>query len=158
MPKLPFKRDLLGYTLIEILVVVSIMSILFTVGYANYRDFARRQALTASARQMKSNISLAREKAATGEKPEGCTTLLGYNIRFSEDGYSLEAVCSGTTISIKTVSLSSNVGSSVPSTNPIFFKVLSKGTSLSEDATITLTQSESGKTENVVITPEGEVK
>lgn len=159
MSKLPFKSNFLGYTLIEILVVVSIMSILFTVGYANYRDFARKQALTASARQLKSNVSLAREKATTGEKPEsGCAVLLGYNIKFSGTNYTLEAVCSDATITVKTINLPSNVTSSTPGTNPIFFKILSKGTNLSTDATITLTQSESGKTESIVVTPEGEVK
>ena len=41
-----------GYTLIEILVVISIMAILFTVGFAGYRDFSRRQVLLGAVNQI----------------------------------------------------------------------------------------------------------
>ena len=34
-----------AYTLIEILVALTIVGLIFGIGYVNFRDFARRQAL-----------------------------------------------------------------------------------------------------------------
>ena len=41
-----------GYTLIEILVTLSIVGIIFAAGYANFREYARRQAVVSGARQV----------------------------------------------------------------------------------------------------------
>jgi len=122
-----------GYTLIELLVGIIILSILFSVGYASFRKYSRRQVLVSFTRKVKGDLSLAREMSISGEKPDNnfCNspnTLSGYNFRVTPDeSYVLEALCSGGTVQIKEVDVQDDL-SLVVSDNPIFFKVLSKGT------------------------------
>lgn len=161
-----------GYTLIEILIGIVILSILFSIGFAGFRDFSRRQSLEVLARKIKGDLALIREKAISGEKPyndeyEGmdikCSapnTLSGYSFRvITNHNYILEAVCLGGAVEVKNVKISDNLEISVPSPNPIFFKVLSKGTNvLSTPAEIIITQTESEKSFNISVTESGEIK
>jgi prepilin-type N-terminal cleavage/methylation domain len=50
-PKLP-KKSVRAYTLIEVLVVLSIIGVLFGIGYVSYRDFSRRQELAGVAKNI----------------------------------------------------------------------------------------------------------
>ena len=58
-----------GYTLIEILVSLPIVGLIFGIGYVNFRDFSRRQALAGVARMVKGDLRLAQEQALAGKKP-----------------------------------------------------------------------------------------
>lgn len=151
-----------GYTLIEILIGIVILSILFSIGFAGFRDFSRRQSLEVLARKIKGDLALAREKAISGEKPtdEVCLTLSGYNFLVeTNSNYVLQAVCSGVPVEIKNVEIGSNLVISVPSPNPIVFKVLSKGTNIPPTpAEIIITQTESQKSFTVTVTQAGEIK
>lgn len=153
-----------GYTLIEVLVAITIIGIIFGLGLLNFRDFSRRQSLSSFARRVKGDLSLARENAVSGEKPldDFCNppnTLNGYDFRVvSDNNYVLEAVCSGGNVEIKSVVLPDGLSISAPAENPIIFKVLSAGTNLSAEAVITLNQQSTGKTLNVYVTQSGEVK
>ena len=160
MPKLQIN----GYTLIELLVAMSIMAILFTLGYASFRDYSRRQVLTSYVQKVKGDLSLAREKAISGQKPDGveCDSpeiLSGYNFRvISNESYVIEAVCSNGTKQIKTpVLVEEGLSLNIPA-NPIFFKVLSKGTNLSSDSEIIISQESTGYTSSLFITQSGEIK
>ena len=73
MPDLKPKKS--GFTLIEILVSMTIIGFLFSFGYASFRDFSRRQALAGVVKQVQGDLRLAQQKALSGEKPSGCTTL-----------------------------------------------------------------------------------
>src|SRR5437762_5518928 len=94
-----------GYTLIEILVGLSIIGILFAVGYLNFRDYARRQAVVAASRALKSDLRLAQEQALAGQKPTGCGTLNGYQLNItSTTAYEIDAVCDvGNVIAVKNI-------------------------------------------------------
>ncbi|MFH1971123.1 MAG: prepilin-type N-terminal cleavage/methylation domain-containing protein [Patescibacteria group bacterium] len=159
MPKLQKN----GYTLIELLVAMSIMAILFTVGYASFREYSRRQVLASFVGKVKGDLSLAREMAVSGQKPDGveCNppeTLSGYNFRvISNESYVIEAICSGGTVEVKEVDVDSGLLLSVPA-NPIFFKVLSKGTNLSSDIEIVVSQESTGYTSSLFVTQSGEIK
>ena len=84
-----------GFTLIELMVVMLTMVLLFTLGYANYRQFQRRQILENYVRKVRGDLRLAQELALVGKKPAGCTTLFGYKfIRAGEQKYELRAYCS----------------------------------------------------------------
>ena len=74
------RKNLTGYTLIELLVGISIVGIIFSVGYAGFRQFSQRQQLAGVAKSITSDIQLIKQKALTGEKPSGgaCTKLDGY--------------------------------------------------------------------------------
>jgi len=153
-----------GYTLIEILVTLVIIGILFGVGFLNFREFSRKQSLVSLSRKVKGDLALARESAVSGKKPSdpSCTSpnsLTGYNFRVTDSlNYVLEAVCSGGTVEVKSVDLSEELTIEEPSPNPIFFKVLSKGTNLSSEATITLNQLNTNYSLNIYVTQTGEIR
>lgn len=153
----------LGYTLIEILVGVSIISLIFSFGYISYRDFARRQSLLGNARSLKADLRLAQEQALSGKKPSsvacsGEGTLIGYDFYLdSATSYVIQANCTGGLVDDKTVETSSEISlTAVP--NRFTFKVIGKGTSLSDSAIITLTQNVTENTQVIVVSPEGEIK
>lgn len=157
-----------GYTLIEILVAITIASLLFGIGYVSFREFSRRQALAATSRSLKGDLRLTQELALSGKKPtSGCNTLDGYNFRVSApSSYTIGAVCgvnncsNNSNFCLKTVTLASGVTINTPSVNPILFKVLAQGTNIGagSSTTITLTQGGTGSVVNVMVSASGEIK
>ncbi len=166
MPDLKPKKS--GFTLIEILVSMTIIGFLFSFGYASFRDFSRRQALAGVVKQVQGDLRLAQQKALSGEKPSGCTTLPvktlnGYNFyRSAENVYIIQADCSGlaAAVPVKSVTLPSGIKISAPSPNPIKFKALGQGTNIvsGESATITITQDAVSNSQDVIVTAGGEIK
>lgn len=159
----PSSTNQLGYTLIEILVGMSITGLIFSFGYASYRDFARRQSLLGSARRIKADLNLAREQALSGKKPSNAAcsaegALNGYDFYVdSTTSYVIQANCTGGLVDDKTVEINSElILTSAP--NRFTFKVIGKGTSLSAPATITLTQAATENIQIITVSPEGEIK
>lgn len=153
-----------GYTLVELLVGLSIIAIIFSIGLAGYREFSRRQALTGVSKQLKADLRLIQQLAITGQKPSdvSCDTLTGYTFsRVSANNYALLANCvsnAGVVSSpeYKNVDLGSDI--TFTSTNSaIKFKVLGQGTDLSASNTITLTHV-SGNQNSMVIGIGGDVR
>lgn len=70
-----------GFTLIELIVTVSIILIVTVSVMVNYFQFDARQKLTDEARSLVTIIDKARTKAIAMEYPTGCTGLLTYNIK-----------------------------------------------------------------------------
>lgn len=155
--------NLLGYTLIEILVGMSIIGLIFNFGYISYRDFARRQALLGSARRLEADLRLAQEQALSGKKPSStaCSeegSLNGYDFYVdSSTSYVIQANCTGGLVDDKNAQISSGI-SLTANPNRFTFKVIGKGTSLSGSAIITLTQTATGNTQTIMVSPEGEIK
>lgn len=158
-----------GFTLIEIVVVVATMAILFGLGYANYRDFQRRQQLDGVVREFKGNLRLAQQLALSGKKPTGCTTLAGYRIRRNGTGaYEVVASCGGNErcssdpdFCVNEVVLPSNIsiGTFAPSPgNRFMFQVLARGVNRDSNTTITFTHDFANDTSDIVITPSGEIR
>ena len=152
-----------GYTLIEILVSMSIIGLIFNFGYISYRDFARRQSLLGNARNLRADLRLAQEQAMSGKKPSsvacsGEGSLVGYDFYLdSATSYVIQANCTGGLVDDKVVETSSEI--SLTTDTPRFtFYVIGKGTSLSEPAIITLTQTATENTQIITISPEGEIK
>ncbi|MCH7641075.1 hypothetical protein IID22_02690 [Patescibacteria group bacterium] len=158
-----------GFSIIELVVVIGTMALLFSLGYANYRDFQRRQQLDSVINEFKTDLRLAQQLALTGNKPTGCTTLEGYRIRRDGDkSYKILAYCgSPVTCSVdpdycvKDVNLPSNIsiGTFAPSPgNRFMFQVLARGVDRDGETTITFTQDVTGDTRSVIVTPSGEIK
>lgn len=153
-----------AYTLVELLVGTSILSIVFGIGLVNYRDFSRRQALTKTVKQVKADIRSAQQFALIGQKPEGsCDNLDGYTFsRTSATNYRILVNCVSnlglaTSLEIKNVIL--DTGITFTSTNPSFkFKILGQGTNLLSSNTLTFTSSIAGTVETIVIGTRGDVK
>ncbi len=151
------------------MIVIMIMVILFSVGMANYRGFQRRQSLEAAVRQVRADLSLAREYALAGRKvcDDADDELSGYDfdIDASADTYTIREVClddptddtSQEYFDVKSdvdMPSRSEISSDV---DPILFNVLGRGADLGGNATITITDA-SGDTRTVIVTPAGEIR
>ncbi len=169
----------LGFTLVEMMVAVSVTAILLGVGVAQYRKFSRTQLIKAAVRQLKSDLRVAQANALSGEKGScACgkfgaicgdprdPTILGWEVSFpSATSYEIYGLCqngvtkfmSDGTLSTLSKSLPTNVSFTSKPAIPIRFKVLGGGTNLSGDATITLSGL-GGITQSVMVTLGGEIK
>lgn len=159
------KRTSYAFTLVEILIGLTIVGLIFSFGFANFRDFSRRQALLGEKRKVTGDLRLAQEQALSGNKPANIScaspdTLNGYNFYVPDvSSYIIQANCSAGTVDTKTVELSDGITISVPTPNPIIFKSLGLGTNIPAGGiTLTLTQSETGATQTIDITETGEIK
>ncbi|KKS95518.1 MAG: protein of unknown function with transmembrane region [Microgenomates group bacterium GW2011_GWC1_43_13] len=155
-----------GYTLIEILVSLSVIGIIFSFGYASFRDFSRRQAIADTAKMIQGDLRFAQQNAIAGQKPEGCgasNTLESYSFNIiraaAPSEYSVEANCGGTPISVKDVSIP-GISLSIPSPNPLKFKVLGQGTNIGDaDWILTVSREVTGdRSTTVTVTSGGEIK
>ncbi|OGM62534.1 hypothetical protein A3A76_02580 [Candidatus Woesebacteria bacterium RIFCSPLOWO2_01_FULL_39_23] len=170
-----------GYSLVELLVVISIIMVVFTIVNANYRAYTRKRALDGVAEGIKADIRLAQEYAISGKKPAGsCDALQGiYFRRMAGSYYRIEAYCKvgGVNRTCTTspgypdlcykdaVYLPSGytMGNIVPVTplnNIIYFKLGGRGNYLdpaSSPYSITITQPYTSATKAIYFTAGGEV-
>lgn len=139
-----FKR---GYTLIEILVGLTIIALLFGVGYINFRDFSRRQAIAGTAKKMQGDMSLTQQLAFSGQKPadakcDSPNLLNSYDFTIiSTSEYLIQANCSGGVVTNKDVNLPADISiisiyyTGAPF-NTISFKVLGQGTNIPDSQSV----------------------
>ncbi len=156
------KGKLPGFTLVEVLVVISTMTILFGLGFANYRDFSRRQELEGVARMVEGDLRLAQQLAITGRVELTCDSLQGFVFQrgVSENRYFIEDQCAlGGGNIIKTVVLPTGI--TIPGFgggNRILFRVLGRGVDRNGDTTIFLNQAGSGNSVSITVTEVGEIR
>lgn len=147
-----------GYTLIELLIVITITSIIFGVGIAGYREFSRRQSLTGVLKKTKADLRLAQQLAITGQKPTDvtCPILNGYTFtRNSASSYQIIASCSNGNTVIKDVDMPSDTTISAGS---VTFKVLAQGTNISAPLTFTIANTANNATGTVVVGTGGDIQ
>lgn len=87
-----------GFTLIELMVVISIIALLAGFGVAAFSKFNQTQTLQQAANDLENNLRLAQSKASAQEKPsesEGCGVLDGYRVDIGISSYSVVALCDG---------------------------------------------------------------
>jgi len=155
-----------AYTLIEVLVGLTIIGLIFGVGYINFRDFARRQAIAGAGKILQGDLRLAQGLALSGQKPDVAfcnspNTLNSFDFRvFSTTDYRIEANCSGGSVISKEVFLPTGITISTPNPNPIQFKVLGRGTNIPSGTSIilTLTQASSNNKFTVTVGFGGEIQ
>lgn len=93
-----------GFTLIELMIVITLMTLLFGGGVASYRRLERRQSLNNVCNKIKEMALTAQKRARVGDRPTGCTRLNSYRVRLSSASPAnvrLEAICSNTTLTIE---------------------------------------------------------
>lgn len=83
-----------GFTLIEMLVAITIMTLIMGIGIASYQRFNEKQLVTSAATQLVSSLRQMQKKITVGDKPTGCVgTLQGYILRANAQGYAVYAQC-----------------------------------------------------------------
>src|SRR3989344_245162 len=93
-------RRRFGFTIIELLIVMSILGIATTLVSAAYLSFEKRERVKSAALDLKSNLRLAQNKALSGDKGiqgsgEECpttSTLVGWFVRLEENKNSYDIV------------------------------------------------------------------
>ena len=146
-----------GFTLIEILISLTIIGLLFGFGFANFRDYSQRQQLLSVARNIQGELRLIQGKASAGEKPIGCDTLSSYSFLINAASYQIAAVCGSGNMIIKTEDLPSGITLTATGDNPVLFKILGQGIA-GEGVVISLTQTGTSNVTAVTVTKGGEIK
>lgn len=121
-----FKSSNSGFTLLELLVVFSLISIITGLGFASLVAYSRSQALNQVAADIKQVVETARFNSLSSVKPASCasTKLLSYIVNFcvnsnsncplplNNKGYQIQVACAGispnATIYTKTLPTSGN--------------------------------------------------
>ena len=147
-----------AYTLIEILIVISIIGILMGVGLVQYRDYARRQALSSATMSMVANLRLVQEYALSGKKPAtGCISLDGYRFKIVPPKYMIHAMCDDVEGPKVGDDIKVPDDITISPTGEVVFKVLGAGTKLTGDFVIKVTQESTLNYQNITITKDGKI-
>lgn len=137
-----WKHLLSGFTLVELMVVVAIVSMLSVVGIVSYNSFSNKQQIVQAGRTMKEVLRDAQSRAFTGEYA-GCptppNTLKGWQVDFSNS--SMAAVCT-IPVAQPTVKYDLRAIVTVTAPNPLIFTSFPKGTNNPSTISVCLTQPE----------------
>lgn len=154
------RNHLRGFTLLEVMIAVTLTLVLTGFIVANYNSYNDTQQIRQAALTLKNNFRYAQSRASAGEKPnEGtCTELAGWRISFTATSYTMQPECvDGIATGVSdttTFSLPAAITFS-PVPAPITFMVLARGTGASGGVTIYLT----GKSQTyaIQVAPSGDI-
>lgn len=128
-----------GFTMIELIVVFSVMGVLSTIGLASFVSYSRSQVLQQATNDFTTFINSAKTRAASQVKPSTqCTSLsilqsYSVTINIVARTYSLNVTCSGNSTVLQTTTLPQNVSFNSATASPpttttnIIFPVLTGG-------------------------------
>ncbi len=148
-----------GFTLIELMVVVSISMVLGGLILVNYTNYTENQRNYQTVKTFVANLDYARTRAITGDKPDGCSgDLEYYQVEYNDpanSSYTLSAQCSiDSNVPIQTIKVPNTITIS-PSFSVQFLPV-TQGTSLGGDLIITFSF-DGDPYYKVTITPSGSI-
>ena len=133
-----------GFTIVELLVSISILVFIASGMYAAYREIARREVLDTTHQELKSNLSFVRQQALSGVKPPACfdsgtgrwKTLSAYRVDFGSNYYEAYAICESE-VSYRRYDLSAGVNFQ---TRPVsvLYKVIGDGVVVSGSSNIVI--------------------
>jgi len=132
-----------GFSLIELLVVLVIISLVFGLGYANFRGYQRKQAVMAAGRQIEGDLRMAQEYADQGYKPSGCGGMSGYIFQVNSSPANTYNIIADCGLGANNPKIKANIGlplgmTLTPATS-IKFKVLKEGLEPAAATTFTIT-------------------
>lgn len=155
-----------GFSFIEVLVSISIMALIVTVGLSNFRGFQRRKATDAVANQIRSDLRLAQEFAISSKKD--CTlaadTYVGNKFIINDaTHYSILSICNDGSAdytlpvpektNVEIVNSANHTISTVGAS--IDFMVLAR--SPNNALTVTITNTSTGDTQTAAVSTSGEI-
>jgi prepilin-type N-terminal cleavage/methylation domain-containing protein len=130
-----------GFTLIELVITISIVMMMIVGATASYGNFNNINTLKQAALTLKNNLRFAQANASSGNKPTvGCTKLSSYQVSFTGSSYRIQPYCDpegAVGPNITTVTLPRGI--TIPSPpSAILFYILSKGTNIPGTTSIVL--------------------
>jgi len=155
------RKSQFGFTLIELIVVLSVAAVISVIGIAAFVSYSQSQSLNTAAADIANMFSVAKSRAASGVKPTtapcSIDTLNGYQISISiaSSTYKLDAVCPSGITTILTSRLPSTISFSNPTDATFFFAVLTGGFTKSSD---TISLSGFGKSKSITVDSLGNAK
>lgn len=146
-----------GFTLIELIVVIVVFGILTSMVSATFFDYYHTQILQTARDDLIATLNLAKSNSLSQVKSPTCSDLGGYKVVISSSTtYTLNAVCTGTEVSINTKTLPQNIAFTSTTPASFLFKVLTGGVVATGPSTITL--SGFGKTRNITVSSTGVIQ
>lgn len=158
-----------GFSLIEIILTIAIMSIIAGTSYTALVKFNSQQSLNSAYENFKNNLNLAKSLASS--QVTNCTssqTLVGYQMYFPDSNtYKIDSVCQASsgppnpTPELRNARTSNLTDITISYTKPtILFQVISgevQDLSPGEEVTITLTGS-NGSKRSITVFPNGRIE
>lgn len=158
-----------GFTIIELIIVFSVLAIISSIGVASFVSYTKSQELRSATLQVKTILQQARSQASAQVKPSSCGIFQGYEVRIccvpsgsncpacnSSGNYELDAICSsvpnGLLINSTTLSSSISVKDSGTTHRSFLFIPITGG--VVTGGTITL-QGANNATESLTVTSAG---
>lgn len=140
-----------GFTLIELIIVVTVVLIISVVTLLNYNSYTDRQRVKQAGLTLRSDLRLTQTKATSGQKPFICdatTTLESYKVTFSDcEGkgacYEMQPICMKAGVLVNTntevtrVYLPSGVSFQSGYPSPIYFLSVTGTTSADQKIILT---------------------
>lgn len=150
-----------GFTLLELIIVFTVIATLSTIGIASFVDYSKSQSLQSATLNLASTLNLAKSNASSQIKPSQCSgALSGYQVDvLSNTTYSLSVICPETHL-IQTTMLPNNgnirfnLDSGQTTTTSVFFPIITSGVQGAGNIVLTAY----GKTKTITIDNVGNIK
>lgn len=146
-----------GFTLVELVVAISLSMVVFSLGVGYFSKINNRQELASLKSKLITDLKSSRNYAITMKKPDGyLSEVESVYLDFQPTGWAVIANGIGATYSYENIgsgfSISSDIGDIIFSRyDGKLMKNVSGSTVLADSATITITSTEVGDTQTVVI-------
>lgn len=143
-----------GFTLIEFLVVISVILLFLGVTLPRYNDYSSQQKLKSEAKKMIDVFELAKKKALSADLfDKNCTNFTSYRVTVASGSYSLSFGCSSIYSTVQTYNLLTNI-TATAGTGDYNFTPLMSNPDFSSD-TIRLRNAAISKCVDISISPIG---
>lgn len=161
----PNKR--FGFTLVEVLVVTSIMLVTTGFGIARYNDYTQQRRLDHEAKKLVSVFELASKRAISGDSSAACADFQGVQVAITKTGsYTVRRCCEGACTSAQsTIYTSAQLPNGIniaapPSDATYLFNKLTQAVTINPPTsqTIILQNTLSSKCLTVTVSPVGIIK
>lgn len=152
-----YKKNL-GFSLIELLVVISILALISVAGVASFVSFNNRQVIDGAVSDVANFYILGRQRALSQVRPEQCAStdsLRGYQVvvSTSQQTYQLNGLCGNNSYVVSQKTLPPNVSFDNTSPTSVVFNVPSANTA--SQATVTINGY--GKSNRIIIESSGAI-
>jgi len=148
------KKRTLGFTLIEMMVVIAVIAVLSAIAVPSFMEYARNKRLNGAARQVYTDLMNARQQAVTENKKIIVQFVNNHQYQFVRDNDASETVTTGDeTLVLRDIQPEYSDVTFSAGFNPAF-----RPNGTGKNPVITLTSSSTGKTKCITISTAGRIK